>query len=918
MAFKKPKSCPPEVLRERLSSTDKGQELSELIRQVKLLYLFEKDKVSGGSQIKQAQEYRESAFHCLDWLPAILETQTREIFANVFLQIGMQFQQAAAFEPKRVLQMADEGLALKMYLTAVGIASHCQPDFEMYLNTRVIKCLSAFTYQEETLNNILPTLKERTLSRVDIFPFFDGSKSNVAFLKEDHKLLGLMRRLLNGLMRIYEYNKSHSPAIPLDYSPTNLLYEAYEACLKNWYQEEYNPTVENQFRLDLMDELLFEKGWTFLEVEERLTPPWVRVDRNEEGWITPIDSLPYSSEEHAELYRSIEGAAIYAGDIYFYLTPWSQKNYGYEKLFTLSDLQQMLERNLGGAMFSLDPVDANKPYHPFNQMRFAPQRLLDSELLNTMLLTDYLLKFLTTGQEVQGYYPFDQRPVASMIKHLPHYLQIIIEKFQAAPHSGALHRFWIEAEALDVFFDAKTTKDGVTRIGLSELKMVVKKHRMTRGADGELKDVRDEEEGWPIYVLTAEQLQELQCGKRRIEGHAMVFLQGVAQLIYWENHSPLKTYYPTRDFRDNLARLYIRPRNLHGKVIVTTENMPLIYRVTKIMAKRSGMSHRYSPEFIFTHRFTTHYEEFAQYLPEFGRLRELSKIAVLIRFLNGVRQSNEDSLKTLNTLLSSQDKCATTLTAYPVFKKEQERVCQNINEAFYSLQREASSSALRTKRSTQLSELKASLGELRFNSHSAEVNKACEDWHEKLISENPDISSSKIWKEAVEPKRAEIARKMTESKQKQVADQLYSLFSPSLPSVKPEACKKLMATFIQGNSAPLAQALAEEDGKKAQAELSKQFPSTPIKDIKAALEQGDKTAIKRIGEQEFFRQLQEQQKEGLKLTASFEAIHLAKEEEQKEEDLTEACLWVPASVRHEVPKDNSPGKNRHSFFVYGG
>ena len=99
-----------------------------------------------------------------------------------------------------------------------------------------------------------------------------------------------------------------------------------------------------------------------------------------------------------------------------------------------------------------------------------------------------------------------------------------------------------------------------------------------------------------------------------------------------------------------------------------------------------------------------------------------------------------------------------------------------------------------------------------------------------------------------------------------------------------------MATLLKEIVLRLVQALAEEDGKKTQAELSKQFPSTPIKDIKAALEQGDKTAIKRIGEQEFFRQLQEQQKEGLKLTASFEAIHLAKEEEQKEEDLTEGVF----------------------------
>ena len=68
--------------------------------------------------------------------------------------------------------------------------------------------------------------------------------------------------------------------------------------------------------------------------------------------------------------------------------------------------------------------------------------------------------------------------------------------------------------------------------------------------------------------------------------------------------------------------------------------MPLLYRVTKEMAEQTGLPHRYSPEFIFAHEFTEHYDKFAQYLPEFGRLKELSKITVLIRYLNGIRQSN--------------------------------------------------------------------------------------------------------------------------------------------------------------------------------------------------------------------------------------------------------------------------------------
>ncbi|MGL9758303.1 MAG: hypothetical protein ACR5LA_05665 [Wolbachia sp.] len=45
------------------------------------------------------------------------------------------------------------------------------------------------------------------------------------------------------------------------------------------------------------------------------------------------------------------------------------------------------------------------------------------------------------------------------------------------------------------------------------------------------------------------------------------------------------------------------------------------------------MPHRYSPEFIFAKEFTKHYDEFAIYFPEFGRLRELSKASSLVNVM---------------------------------------------------------------------------------------------------------------------------------------------------------------------------------------------------------------------------------------------------------------------------------------------
>ncbi len=279
---------------------------------------------------------------------------------------------------------------------------------------------------------------------------------------------------------------------------------------------------------------------------------------------------------------------------------------------------EMLEKNISGAIFSLDPVDPYKSFHPYNLLRFSPSQLCESELLNTMLLTDYVLKFLTTNQEIQGQYPFDQRPVSSMLEYLPEYLRQIIKDFHDEQHVGALHRFWIEAEEIDISqAEDVTTGNDITKISLGNLKMVVKKHRMERDIHGELKDVGNEDEGWPVYVLTRQQMHELQLGVRIIDGYAMIFIYAEQHMYFWENNKILKDHVPV-DYKETLIRLFKQPKNADGKVEQNTKNMPLLYRATKEMTHQAELSHRYSSEFIFAHEFTTHYDEFAQYLPEFG------------------------------------------------------------------------------------------------------------------------------------------------------------------------------------------------------------------------------------------------------------------------------------------------------------
>lgn len=146
-------------LRKRLSTDDKNKNLSQLIQYISLLYKLEKD-VHISSDIGQtAEDYRKTTFHILDWMPVFIGRSSKEILVNIFLQIGLNFQQASAIETDRPLKQADETLALKMYLTAIGIGQHSTPDIENYAITQAIKYMSAFQFESPKLKEIIPALK---------------------------------------------------------------------------------------------------------------------------------------------------------------------------------------------------------------------------------------------------------------------------------------------------------------------------------------------------------------------------------------------------------------------------------------------------------------------------------------------------------------------------------------------------------------------------------------------------------------------------------------------------------------------------------------------------------------------------------------------------------------------------------------
>lgn len=910
------------ILKERLSRDSNKSNLAELIRCIKLLLNVEKDLRKLNDSELTANEYREGAFHLLDWVPIFIDKCDKQTIANFFLQIGIQFQRASKFETQPAIKMADEGLALKIFLTAVGIGCHSSPDLEIYINTHVLEYALGFQFDDLMLDEIIQALQTRTLLISNIFPFFEYLRSNISFLRQEDEMIHLMRNLLNAMMNILEYNKTHADGIPIDHSAVTLLYQAVEASLKNWLQETYDPELENKFRLELMDELLFDQGWFFENVEENLISPFIMIKRDEQGWIEPSRSLSYPDD--IEVYRTINGAEINykTGEIQFFLTPWSKERPAHEKRLTLPDVQEQSERNIGAAIFSLDPVDpADKPYHPFNLMRFFPARLCESELLNTMLLTDYMLKFLTTNQEVQGQYPFDQRPVAPMIQHLPEYLRKIFTDYHNESHTGALLRFWIEAEEIDVTLPDKDSPDNnsadnnILRINLGDLKMVVKKHRMARDIHGELKDVGNEDEGWPIYVLTQKQFDDLKQEIWTIDTHAMIFIHGGDKVFYWENIGVVRQHVP-KDYRETLIRLYLQPREADGKIKPNTKNMPLLYRITKEMAQQTGLPHRYSPEFIFAHEFTTHYDEIAQYLPEFGRLKELSRLSVLIRYLDNIRQSNLESLQALDHLLNSPSSSGAPDTdSYRECKETYDEVYQKIISLFEDLRRESATVALQKKWRPELSEIKEHLGTVEFNINSPEVEEACKKLYDQMSLDNPYLSYRQIW-DGINLNKSDIAKKLSELKQDNYRKQLSELFSALQNSLGNTIFNGLINSFLKGNIEPLENALVNHEKVMILQTLQKQFPHSSNDDIRLAMENGGSKNAGRVAKAEACRQLSVQREHKRIIQAGFEKINLGKDENLDE---TEGrCFWVPSATRHEVKKDETSGLTRYSFFVYGG
>ncbi|KAH7709880.1 hypothetical protein AAVH_22845 [Aphelenchoides avenae] len=533
----------------------------------------------------------------------------------------------------------------------------------------------------------------------EVFPFYWQPQSNAEWLKQ--VLEGSAKRKAEGthlrnLVQILEGSTCHD--IELDVNPERVYYHAFEACLKGWYpvkDGEDRATLAEQFRQRLMTIMLANRRWTFADVDFNLNAPEPLSACDDDGWFRhSADPLEWLRGTKVPTYSTVRGFKIDAtnGEVSIAAVPDSKG------LVSFLDVMQLCRLAPDGVYFSLDPPDGDMSYHPFNLMRFGPSRMWSSLMVHTMFETDYILKSLTVGVEIQrignrveeateaaeaevsegGNAPdkglYAMRDLRPLIESLPSPLKTAILDFHANERSQrALSRFWIESEPTPVSVEQRGS--GVTYL-LGDTPMRVKTEMMFRNELGKLEDAKDSDlPGWPITSVTPELWEKIVKRKwisPKIDAHGQLFSVGIGAVnghymekyVFWQYGAPVASVIDSAfEQSANIRELSNIKKNMEGfdwsqeagdlrnkaartpeEHVAESKAEALIFKITCWAAEKTGMHHRFSAEYCLAMALTEHYALLERHFPVFARLRELSKLLAVVRLMNAVHEkANTDA-----------------------------------------------------------------------------------------------------------------------------------------------------------------------------------------------------------------------------------------------------------------------------------
>ncbi len=879
--------------------------------------------------------YRKNAFIILDWLDAIGFRSSRHIFINTIIQAAIQFQLSAFKGKIPAQQMADEKLAYSLYVDAIIKAESATPNVQLYTLIHCLKYMSAFQFQTPELVKVIPLIQKRVLKIIDVFPFFEPAQSNAQLFDDSFSMIILMREVLQTLVRIIKNNKIETAGnlVKLDVPEAAVLYQAYAACLRGWYEDHTNLDSENEIRLALMQELLTLKGWDFPGMGKNLESPWIMIDRDTAGWIKPRPTLTFPADPALTAFQSLNGFMINetTGEITFVITEADANTLPYRKVLTMADIVEMVEAQIFGAFFSLDPPDPDMHLHPFNQMRYGPPALRDTQLFTTMMLADYLLKFFTIGNEVKGIYPYDMRSADQLLDQIPEYLRVIIHNFRNTKTSEeAIHRFWFEAIEVPTVYKKKEDKTLLFTFG--DAKVVVKKHLMGRDAEGKLIDIPEPDEGWHIYAFPANKKAAFNKNQLDITRPAMIFFENQNDVILLDdNDAPSLTLtlpeYNNKvsvvNYKERRNVLFKQPKDAKGEIRRTTNNVSLVYATITEIAALAKREHHFSPEFVFAQEFSDHYEEFSQYFPELQRLKEMARVVAIVNKLLAIRKGNKEQISDFEKVLADIDYWNNAKKNASIwggsakreysskYNEDYPKVRENIRDNFARWGASTSQYLFTQEYISKLGEIYDKIKPLSFDQYSTEVQQDCqacfEQNKERITREHGyeawNHNESRIRKEIFDD-APRVAREMSETKWNGIYKAMYDAHSPMLPG---DSAKYLIETFMKGNSGPLAEALGTHRFYEEISQISRIFPGHSTIILDSAL-RGNNEALDTIAHQRMYDEICAVLPALRNLEYKFQNMGMGKRADRKPPETT--CDWIPASIRR--------AQKEGTEFVYGG
>ena len=264
-----------------------------------------------------------------------------------------------------------------------------------------------------------------------------------------------------------------------------LRYQIYE---NHWLKRCRLQDSTESLRLAAMSALLAEERLSWDDVQRRLQSSMIALDS--EGWL--VNNCKLLGPVASSGIQKLVGLEINKKDFSIHLLiekalPLSFLNRK-PPLLSWQDVATGLIMDSPGSFFSLESVSPEEThYHPFNKMIFSPDDLEGSPFLFSMFHTDYLLKQMSMGFEMQSYPPFQKRPIfEGLLKDLPDKLKEVLLPIPSRGFSRSrVHRLWIQAD--DMEYDVQEDEHSIRWI-FGEVNIAVRCMPMFHTKDGQLQD----------------------------------------------------------------------------------------------------------------------------------------------------------------------------------------------------------------------------------------------------------------------------------------------------------------------------------------------------------------------------------------------------------------------------------------------